>query len=787
MIKQTLEFSTRKDAQLFPVALNSFHSAIDPAQLLPNEVVVNKDVIRTPNGELTTHPKWKYIKVNGCTKLLADYHVATMHIEKQFLVFGHYEGIAETQGFIGRIKEDDIIGVEVTVEKLLINLNQYIVPMFVAYKKGIYITLGPQGIYYYDGESVVNKSTGAGDLEGIYASVGASLRGRLWLAGLIGDPGTAKLTKIGTEEIDTTVVCGDNGEIITGLMPNGENMVLVKDKEVYEYRWSDDIGTGILETHSLKVGCSYHTLLQKHFDMIYMTDKQGTYILNPRGIKATGREVVVEKNIITISDPIKDILNDFKTSRLIQKAYTKENFENDDFLWKTNVTVVSGAPRIMKASKTIMVESFTPDASYSCKKDYVYCQGYFSDHDYIGTDIYLKMAKSQVATGTEIKITVREDDNGVLGDEIAHKTIDTSSWGVTPGWYTFQIEMWDGAPFEFRKDTPYWVQFENLSAAVEYTWYLKANAARFLRYTDDPEFPWTTWEFTFQVYGEWYLKDDESYVISDSIELPGIDYWQSFNVGEIKPVNTDIVYYIREFDDSSPTGNWVSITPGGLIPDSLRFKSKLQWKAILSSTDYVRTPKITAVYFYGICFEYADTFIGSGFRNNRYYIFGKDTNDNDVFLCFAKDGWLKIDESDDNFIYGQCHNDIEVNNFKILGVGRAPDDDRGCLLYALDTDDSDYLNMPIHIKTGRLLLNEIPKKGRKIFIIYQGESVVLKCYTEHGVKTFNLEDTNGNFNTEEFGFGTSRSKYFELEITANKDFKQKKMSLNFKAHKAQEV
>jgi len=95
--------------------------------------------------------------------------------------------------------------------------------------------------------------------------------------------------------------------------------------------------------------------------------------------------------------------------------------------------------------------------------------------------------------------------------------------------------------------------------------------------------------------------------------------------------------------------------------------------------------------------------------------------------------------------------------------------------------------MPIHIKTGRLLLDEIPKKGRKIFIIYQGENVVLKCYTEHGVKTFNLEDTNGNFNTEEFGFGTSRSKYFTLEIQADKNFKQKQLSLNFKAHKAQEV
>jgi hypothetical protein len=706
MIKQTLEFSTKKGAQLFPVALNTFHSAIDPAQLLPNEVVINKDVIRTPNGELTTHPKWKHIKVNGCTKLLADYYVATMHIEKQFLVFGHYEGIAETQGFIGRIKEDDIVGAGVTVEKLLINLNQHIIPMFVAYKKGIYITLGPQGIYYYDGESIVNKSTDAGDLDGIYASVGATLRGRLWLAGLVSDPGTAKLTKIGSEEIDTTVVCGDNGEILTGLMPNGGNMVLVKDKEVYEYRWGDNINTGVLETHSLKVGCSYHTLLQKHFDMIYMTDKQGTHILNPRGIKATGREVVVEKNIITISEPIKDLLDDFKTPKLIQKVYKKETFENDDFLWKTNVTVVSGAVRITKSSKTIVCESVDPDASYSCKKDYLYCQGFFTDHDYIGTDIYLKMAKSQVAANTEIKITVREDDNGTLGDIIVSKTIDTSDWGVTPGWYTFQIEMWDGAPFEFRKDTPYWIQFENLSAEVEYLWYLYRiwGSARFLFYTDDPEFSWDSVEFTFQVYGEWYLKDNESYVISDSIELPGSNYWVSFNVGEIKPTNTDIEYYVREFDDSSPDGNWVSVTPGGSIPSNLRFKAKLQWKAVLSSTDFVKTPKITAVYFYGVCFEYANSVIGSGFRNNRYYIFGKDKSDNDVFLCFAKDGWLNIDESDDNFIYGQCHDDIEVNNFKILGVGRAVDDDKGCLLYALDPGDSDYLCLMKYQRRGERFL-----------------------------------------------------------------------------------
>jgi hypothetical protein len=85
------------------------------------------------------------------------------------------------------------------------------------------------------------------------------------------------------------------------------------------------------------------------------------------------------------------------------------------------------------------------------------------------------------------------------------------------------------------------------------------------------------------------------------------------------------------------------------------------------------------------------------------------------------------------------------------------------------------------------LLDEIPKKGRKVFIIYQGESVVLKCYTEHETLTFNLEDTNGNFNTEEFGFGTARSKYFELEIQADKFFKLKQSSLNFKAHKEQEI
>ena len=71
------------------------------------------------------------------------------------------------------------------------------------------------------------------------------------------------------------------------------------------------------------------------------------------------------------------------------------------------------------------------------------------------------------------------------------------------------------------------------------------------------------------------------------------------------------------------------------------------------------------------------------------------------------------------------------------------------------------------------MTGKIPKKGRKIFIVYQGESMVLKCYTEHDTLTFNLEDTNGNFNTEELNFGTSRSKYFALEITADKKFKLK--------------
>ena len=91
MIKQTLEFSTKKGAQLFPVALNTFHSAIDPAQLLSNEVVINKDVIRAPNGELTTHPKWKHIYLAGCTRIITDYYIKTAFIEEQFLIFGHYD------------------------------------------------------------------------------------------------------------------------------------------------------------------------------------------------------------------------------------------------------------------------------------------------------------------------------------------------------------------------------------------------------------------------------------------------------------------------------------------------------------------------------------------------------------------------------------------------------------------------------------------------------------------------------------------------------------------------
>ena len=810
MTKKTLTFDAKNP---FPVALNTYD---DVAQLLLNEVQKNTNILRMPNGELITHPRWGVIDAReiidnpwtNCNRIIVDFPISTIWIETQLLIFGHRSqmpmdgGYSDQIGFVGRITEDNIDGDEAKIEMLIDGLNPFVIPRFVPYMKGVYITLGPQGIYYYDNSlDVINKSTEVGGkLYGIYANIGATLRERMWLAALIGNPGQVKFTKIGLEEIDSGLSCGDNGEVVTGLIPNDESMVITKVKEIYEYFWSDDITKGTLHTHTLKAGCVTHTLSQKHFEKIYVMGSDAVYIKSPKPVRTAGREVVVDPGITKISHPIKNLISGFKIPSFNEKVFTQTDFTT--YLWKQNISLpYGGNPRITKSAKTEDQKMTDTNGSFDIDSIHKWAQSFKPSQKCIGTDVYIKMAKLSAGSGTEIRISVCKDQEGAPGDTIAKKEIDTSSWGSGSGWAIFQLELGEGAPYIFEKDTTYWIKLENLSSAVIYKWYFhgatipgedKYPRGRFWTdtafYVNNPE-DWKYGDLTFLFTMEYYLKDTESWIISNAVELSGIDHWQSFNAGSTKPSGTDIKYYIRAFNWNNPDGDWQAIDPGAPIPDDLKFVTKLQWKAVLSSDDYTKTPTLNTIFFYGICYKETEL-IGSGFRNNRYYIFAKDSEDTDITLIFSKDGWLQTSlDVDDNLfaVCRHCHEDAEINDIKIVGCGEDFNIYYGCLFKALEYSDEKYRDMPIEIKTGKILLDEIPKKGRKIFKTYQGENVVLKLYAEDGTHTFNLADATSEFNIEEIGFRTERTKWFEAEITAQKKFKLKEISFDYKEFPPSEV
>ena len=822
MTKKTLTFDAKNP---FPVALNTYD---DVAQLLANEVQKNTNILRMPNGELITHPRWGVIDAReiidnpwtNCNRIIVDFPISTIWIETQLLIFGHRSqmpmdgGYSDQIGFVGRITEDNIDGDEAKIEMLIDGLNPYIVPRFVPYMKGVYITLGPQGIYYYDNSlEVINKSTEAGGkLYGIYANIGATLHERMWLAALIGNPGQVKFTKIGLEEIDSGLSCGDNGEVVTGLIPNDESMVITKVKEIYEYFWSDNITTGTLHTHTLKAGCVTHTLLQKHFEKIYVMGSDAVYIKSPKPVRAAGREVVVDPGITKVSHPIKNLIGGFKIPSFNEKVYTQTDFTT--YLWKENVWVpppqYGGNPRIQKSVKHTDQEMQIKTSTFYIEYGHVYGQSFKPSQKCIGTDIYILLAKTEGGSGTKIRISVYNDDGGVPGSNCKYtEDVDTGSMGGGYNWVVMQLETGGSAPYIFEDNTIYWVTLKSLNSEAKYTWYCcvsgppSGHYERGYGYTNDPywfnawpgppqgimEGPHQWSDFVFDFMVEYYLKDTESWIISNAVELSGIDHWQSFNAGSTTPSGTDVKYYIRAFNWNNPDGDWQAIDPGAPIPDDLKFVTKLQWKAVLSSDDYTKTPSLNTIFFYGICYKETEL-IGSGFRNDRYYIFAKDSEDTDITLIFSKDGWLQTSlDVDDNLfaVCRHCHEDAEINDIKIAGCGEDFNIYYGCLFKALEYSDEKYRDMPIEIKTGKILLDEIPKKGRKIFKTYQGENVVLKIDAEDGTHTFNLADATSEFGIEEINFRTERTKWVECEITAAAKFKLKELSFNYKEFPPSEV
>lgn len=784
MTPAQLEFSAREGAQLFPVALNTLQGTIDPGQLLPYEVVTNIDVLRTPSGELTTHPKWGRSDIASCIKVLTFHVVDIANIAKQIVFFGYYENAGLIIGFIGRIMAENILKGNLNYDLLVDNLNQYIIPVFVAYRKGVYIFLGHQGVKYFNGTNVVATSLPK-------AAVGCSVRQRLFLGGIESDPGVVKFTEINEETINANnvIVPDDAGELVTAVWAYRNSVLITKKRKIYEYEWTEDIYNGSLTTHSKKAGCSYHTLIQQDFDEVFCTNEKGVYILNPQQARLQGKHLVVDPRVIDISPPV---INEIKNLHHVNVEYGVDKddyFQTGDFDEYQDLNITIGYPiKLTEGTPVLNQAQNFHNVNFELNHIYKYRQTFkvSSTRKFDKLRLYGYRRAWSNLFDNALRVKLREDDGGNPGGTL--KTIYVPVSAITQGSLNWiNIQGWD---VTLEEGEIYWIEIEKMSDVEnleirlsiwswEFDFYPNGKAT-----SNDPAFPteggspYNYVDFRFQVYLVAYKSS--GYCIYKKMGAGNINEWLRFVSSHATPAGTTLTFYVKDYYDTT----WYEITSGSDIPDELKKVQYIHWKAVFTS-DGRHTPTLSMVQI--DYYKVDGKLMGSGMRDRRYYIFAKDRNDNDLNLAYGIDGWLQVDCSEDLFEYCVCNDDEKLNDVKIFGAGRAGISSKGCLFYAHEPDDSEYLDMPIHIKTGRLLLDDVPKKGRTIFIVYQGESVVLKLHTAAETKTFNLDDATTGFAVSELNFGTARCKYFELEILADAKFKLKSLGFNFKVFKPNEV
>lgn len=775
MIKKQLLFST--EGNPLPLSLNTFH---DPAQLLDNEVVINQAVIRLPNGELSAHPKWKNIPVNGCTRLISGIWVDTVFMEPQFIVFGHDTGVADDIGFIGRILASDIAVGGVTIEKIVTNLNQNIVPDFAIYNRGVYFAMGSTKLRFYNGVTVEDAG---GELETLVAGCLYVLRGRLWCGALLADPGLVKFTEIGTEEIKATnnLACGDAGKLVTSLDSDGASMIVYKGDEVYQFRWADNIAEGTLDTKSAKAGCAYHTLNKRKFDFAHFVDTNGAYMLNPRYVKASGRDVIVDPEVIEISRPIKNLVDNYSKPNIFSKLYYDETF---DYAQANNVTqgdtviLAKTAPaqnQWQNGVSTGWTLQWPESASQSFKPT-------------IDFELYSLYFKLRITNQDEIKadlvVELCADNENAPGEIIDYKKIPKEfiTYNFNPSWYSVLVPFEGGEAIELEADIRYWIKLhwdtDPENEGVEWCWMGGDPYSRGDFWVSGLPGIISGFDATFKVFERHY--PDSGYIISDDISLAGISNWLTIGVTETKPEDTSITYQVRAKD-----GPWYAISPGGIWPEEIKTADIINYKATLATTKTSRTPTLDTLKISGLCIGDGKPMV-AGYREDRYYIFGVDASDTKIYLGYNReDGWHTIDETDDAYTYGEIWEDIEVNNLRIIGLGRLDGLDKGCLFYAVDPDDDDYYNTTTQLKTGKLLMSDIDKKGRRIFIIYKGTEINLKLYTDNDELLFELDDAD-DFVIRELNFGTARTRWFVLELNCEAKLGLKKLQLEYKEHKPNE-
>jgi len=798
------------DLSKFPISLNIQD---DIAQLLPIEVVENNCVIRSPNGELMAHPYFGYIKVTNFTEILWKIVIDSAVIERQIIFFGHYLDSGEIKGAIGRLLESkfDIATKAMTATVLKNDLNPNVIPSFAAYMNGVYFFLGTQGTWYYDGTtSLVDKTQTPKNWP--EAFIGLNFRGRLFMAGLVDNPGKIAMTTIGTETMDTAdIKCGDNSDVITGLDGAHDSLYSTKENEVYEFIWTDNLANGILKTYK-KAGCTYHTLLQRDLETLYFKNTRGAFIMNPKQIVSTGRELAVNENIIDVAAPIRNLIDNFQSCQIQPKIHVEDDFNLNDYYHVTQGTNVK-----LALSGVLESEKYLVGQQPGIKIR----QGYYYGQSYKITTVggvtgcipyawYVRLYRSgNEAINCDLKVDICADNVGIPGtpgEILKSFTIEKEDIMVGVAWYYLP-----NYTLENQQDyeTTYWIKvyWNGNPGTQQVSWvaqkFLPNGPPMYLRgklWSNDPDQWHEGWYYPW-----WNSNDDADFILmirhyyssgwikSEWVEIPGIDYWTGFEVTENKPDGTAISYQLSPDDV-----NWYAVTPGGSLPDEIRNAARLKWKATLGTTNGYATPTLDMVKLTAIAIGEGKPMV-SGFIDGRYYIMGYDTDDANLFIAFKPgDGWQNISIASPNYTYRQLFDPVIMNDLQITGVGKISEIvlvwnqqvqewlettvNTGVLFLALDPSHADYLKMPTSVKSGRLYFGypELPKKERKISISYKGKSVVLYVYGDGWSESYNLPDATTSFGFKELNLDTVRFKWIQLKITTASDFKLKEFKTMLK-------
>ena len=779
------------DLSNFPLGLNTEHNI---GELLPNEVTSNYNVIKMPSGDLSTHPNFGYKVIDGTTAVLRTVYVSSVYLESQYIIYALYDdGNGNTKGKLCSVKATNLNKQPIPATVLMDDMTPYAVPSICPYLLGVYIIIPGKTVQYYDGTTLEDKT----DLPSSLCAM--VMRGRLWFGGVLGAPGTLEMTQIDKEDLDgeSFHVLGDNQEPITALLAIGADVYAFKQHDYYTVSWDDDLTGAIVRHKSSQAGSGFQTTVTTDLVNAYMLNPQGLYISTKENVSTSGRELYIEPGTIYLSEPIRNTIDNYQTYNIGLDVYYKGGFEDDDFAEMSNIVVDEQNSNGIRLDLDYdVIHSYTSydqsgiwwdsdreegDYSYqtfTVPEEMFFAQfyNYFYVDELVGNPdrqykmrLYDGFLDEYLIEGDSVNIGTINVSHGDQKAEILVPAEEVLDYPLYPS-RSYRVDVVKDTAVELRLMFE-WLHdgdYEDGIAGTSWGWPVGS----------DKSFLLGCRKF-----------ESSGYVISEEIERPNTYKWGAFNVTEDQEDDdVSITYYLRARDEGGSWTDWTEVEPGHAVPEALAYYTNMQWKAEMATESNIKSPWIYAVTLTSYSLGF-DGYSSLSSYDNKVYILGVDDTDTPLNLVYdPRAGFLQLDNI--NVIPWELHGFRNIAGTRFCGGGShyntGTGEYDGVLLYEYDTEDSEYMDNPIEVFTGKMLLGETPRKVRQLFLTYMGTGVNIAVVTDGFQKTFTLDDVD-DFTVKEINLATPRTKWIRLKIWSTSGFKMKKdIFVGIKSYKQNE-